>query len=103
MLSYHGDENTIQLNYDHEVAVAFIEPYHLYALCNFRKDFNMADKQKINKLKIATGSLRRLLKEYKMYIQELAEQQKTVETMKQNNADPYDIKKNVRCIISVFL
>lgn len=53
------------------------------------------NKQKINKIKIATGVLKRLSKEYKSYQTELVQHNAKLATMKQSNADSYDIKNMV--------
>lgn len=49
-------------------------------------------------LAIKVNALKRLIKEEKLYKQEVAEQKNIVEQMKANNADSYEIKKQVEVL-----
>lgn len=52
--------------------------------------------EEVKQLKIKAGSVRRLKKELVMYEKELEKEQGRVDKMKQDNADPYDLKHAVR-------
>ncbi|CAK9437265.1 uncharacterized protein LODBEIA_P16430 [Lodderomyces beijingensis] len=49
-------------------------------------------------LQIKVDALKRVIKEEKLYRQEVAEQDKYVAQMKANNADEYEIKKQVEVL-----
>lgn len=51
------------------------------------------EAQKARNIKIKTGSCRRILCDYNSYVQEVEDQKKHIERMKEEKADPYDIKK----------
>ena len=51
------------------------------------------EAQKARNIRIKTGSCKRILCDYNCYIQEVEDQKKRIEKMKEQNADPYDIKK----------
>ncbi|ODQ82564.1 hypothetical protein BABINDRAFT_24426, partial [Babjeviella inositovora NRRL Y-12698] len=50
------------------------------------------------KLEIKLKSLNRLMKEESLYREELAEQQVVVDNLKANNADEYDLKKQIEVL-----
>ncbi|KAG2735936.1 hypothetical protein G9P44_000026 [Scheffersomyces stipitis] len=49
-------------------------------------------------LQIKVNALKRLLKEEKLYQQEVAEQEQYVQHMKSNNADEYELKKQMEVL-----
>lgn len=49
-------------------------------------------------LQIKVNSLKRLIKEESLYQQEVAEQQHFVNQMKSNNADEYELKKQIQVL-----
>ncbi|CDR38986.1 CYFA0S02e10066g1_1 [Cyberlindnera fabianii] len=49
-------------------------------------------------LEIKTSALTRLLKEEKLYQQELKDQESHIASMKAQNADPYELKKQVEVL-----
>ena len=51
------------------------------------------EAQKARNIKIKTGSCKRILCDYNSYIKEVEDQKKRIEKMKEDKADPYDIKK----------
>ena len=55
----------------------------------------MAEANLAKQLKIKIGSLKRLHKEYLSYEKEVEKQSGKIEQMQANNADEYDIKKQV--------
>lgn len=55
---------------------------------------NMAPSQ----LQIKVSALKRLIKEEKLYQQEVKEQEQYVAQMKANNADEYEIKKQIEVL-----
>jgi len=65
----------------------------------------MAEANLARQLKIKIGSLKRLHKEYLSYEKEVEKQSAKIEQMEANNADIYDIKKQVadfyQCLISL--
>ena len=54
----------------------------------------MAEAKK--QLRIKTGSVSRLRKEFGLYTEEVTKQQSQVDTLKEQGADPHDIKHAVR-------
>ena len=55
----------------------------------------MAEPNYNKQLKIKIGALKRLKKEYISYEEEIKKQDLKIQNMKNNNADAYDIKKQV--------
>lgn len=51
-----------------------------------------------SQLDIKTRALGRLIKEESLYHQELSEQERVVASMKQQQADPYELKKQVEVL-----
>lgn len=51
-----------------------------------------------SQLQIKTNALKRLIKEEKLYKQEVVEQEQYVEQMKRNQADQYEIKKQIEVL-----
>lgn len=49
-------------------------------------------------LQIKVNALKRLIKEESLYQQEVAEQQNFVNQMKSNNADEYELKKQIQVL-----
>ena len=49
-------------------------------------------------LQIKVNALKRLIKEETLYQQEVAEQQQYVDHMKSNNADEYELKKQIQVL-----
>lgn len=49
-------------------------------------------------LQIKVNALKRLIKEEKLYKEEVEEQEKHVSQLKANNSDPYEIKKQVEVL-----
>ena len=55
----------------------------------------MAEPNYDKQIKIKIGSLKRVKKEYTSYEAEIEKQKTKIETLKSQNADEYDIKKQV--------